>query len=475
MDFRILGPLEVCAEQRALPLGGAKQRALLALLLLHRNEVVSVDRVIDSLWGEAPPPAAAKSVQVYVSRLRRLLGPHGPVGSRLVTRPPGYVLETAPEETDLDRFEHLVDEARQAGASGEPAAAAAALRRALALWRGPPLSDVALAPFAQEAARRLEEQRLEALEARVEADLALGRAPELVGELSALVREHPYRERLRAALMLALYRSGRQAEALEAYRAARRALVDELGIDPSPALAQLERAILSHDPAVALPSAAPAPHLEKEAGAFLELEDPTGSVQIADLPSDGTAFVIGRSPDVNLVLDWDERVSRVHARLEREGEGWTIVDDAPVPERHLRERRARRRASSAPGPGPGPRRPDGPDLPFFPLTRPDHHRLARRRRGGAHAGAVAGPEAPCAGPPAGRTGPGARPRPTRSQPSSGSRSRSSRIICSSCPAPSGSRVLRELSSAPIWRGSPSMRDSGEGPAARRHELAGGPP
>ncbi len=329
MDFRILGPLEVCAEQRALPLGGAKQRALLALLLLHRNEVVSVDRVIDSLWGEAPPPAAAKSVQVYVSRLRRLFGPHGPADSRLVTRPPGYLLEAAPEETDLDRFEQLVEEARQAAASGEPAAAAAALRRALALWRGPALSDVALVPFAQEAARRLEEQRLEALEARVEADLVLGRAPELVGELSALVREHPYRERLRAALMLALYRSGRQAEALEAYRAARRALVDELGIDPSPALAQLERAILSHDPAVGLPTAASAPRLEVEAGAFLELQDPTGSPQVAELPSDRAAFVIGRSPEVDLVLDWDERVSRVHARLEREGEGWAIADDGP--------------------------------------------------------------------------------------------------------------------------------------------------
>jgi DNA-binding SARP family transcriptional activator/pSer/pThr/pTyr-binding forkhead associated (FHA) protein len=329
MDFRILGPLEVCADRRALPLGGAKQRALLALLLLHRNEVVSVDRAIDSLWGEAPPPAAAKTVQVYVSRLRRLLGQRGAAGSRLVTRPPGYLLEVAPEEVDLDRFELLVDEARRAGASGEQATAAAALRQALALWRGPPLSDVALAPFAQEAARGLEEQRLEALEARVEADLALGRAPELVGELSALVREHPYRERLRASLMLALYRSGRQAEALEAYRAARRALVDELGIDPSPALTQLERAILSHDPTVALPTAQPGPRVESETGAFFDFQDATGSPQVARLPSDRTSFVIGRSPEVELVLDWDERVSRVHARLEPEGEGWMIVDDGP--------------------------------------------------------------------------------------------------------------------------------------------------
>lgn len=267
MDFRVLGPLEVYADRRALPLGAAKQRALLALLLLHRNEVVSTDLLLDGLWGERPPASALKVVHTYVSRLRRLLGPDGAAGSRLITRAPGYALEVAPEEADLDRFELLVEAAREAGAIGRPAAAAAALRRALALWRGPPLSDVALVPFAQEAARRLEEQRLEALEARVEADLALGRAPELVGELSALVREHPYRERLRAGLMLALYRSGRQVEALEAYRAARRALVDELGIDPSPALTRIERAILSHDPAVALPTAAPAPHLGVQMGA----------------------------------------------------------------------------------------------------------------------------------------------------------------------------------------------------------------
>ncbi len=280
----------------------------------------------DSLWGETPPPAAAKTVQVYVSRLRRVLGPGEAAESRLATRPPGYLLELAPDEADLDRFERLVEEAREAA---EPAAAASALRRALALWRGPPLSDVALAPFAQEAARRLEEQRLAALEARVEADLALGRAPELVGELSALVREHPYRERLRAGLMLALYRSGRQAEALESYRVARRALVDELGIDPSPALAQLERAILSHDPVVALPTAMPAPRLEEEATAFLELTDSEGSRRLVPLPADRSALVIGRSPQAGLVIDWDERVSRVHARLEPAGEGWMIVDDGP--------------------------------------------------------------------------------------------------------------------------------------------------
>ena len=201
-------------------------------------------------------------MQVYVSRLRRLLGPSGSGRGRLVTRAPGYLIEVASDELDLERFEALVEEARRASAAGDSAAASAALRLGLAIWRGPPLADLAFEPFAQNASARLEEQRLAALESRVEADLALGGAPELVGELGALVREHPFRERLRGSLVLALYRAGRQAEALEAYRAARRSLVDELGIEPSPGLAELERAILRHDPALAL--SPPAPPLRSE-------------------------------------------------------------------------------------------------------------------------------------------------------------------------------------------------------------------
>jgi DNA-binding SARP family transcriptional activator len=257
MEFLILGPLEARVDGRALALGGAKQRSLLALLLLHRDEVVSTDRLIDGLWGEEPPATAVKVVQVYVSRLRRLLWPSGEGRGRLVTRRPGYLLELGADELDLDRFEGLVERAGQAMASGDPAASSAALGRGLAMWRGPPLADLAFEPFARAAAARLEEQRLAALESRIEADLALGRAPELIGELGALVAEHPLRERLRGSLVLALYRAGRQAEALEAYRAARRALVDDLGIEPSPELAELERAILRHDPALALPAAAP--------------------------------------------------------------------------------------------------------------------------------------------------------------------------------------------------------------------------
>ena len=259
MEFLILGPLEARVDGRALALGGAKQRSLLALLLLHRDEVVSTDRLIDGLWGEAPPATAVKVVQVYVSRLRRLLRPSGEGRGRLLTRPPGYVLELGADELDLDRFEGLVERAGRAMAGGDPAAASAALGRALAMWRGPPLADLAFEPFAHAAAARLEEQRLAALESRIAADLALGRAPELIGELGALVGEHPLRERLRGSLVLALYRAGRQVEALEAYRDARRALVDDLGIEPSPELAELERAILRHDPALALPAAAPPP------------------------------------------------------------------------------------------------------------------------------------------------------------------------------------------------------------------------
>jgi len=208
LDYRILGPLEVVEAGRSLPLGGPKQRSLLALLLLHANEVVATDELIDRLWGDRPPPTAAKVVQVQVWRLRKTMG-----RDSLVTRPPGYVLRLLPDELDLERFERLVAEARKA----EPTIAAGKLREALSLWRGQPLADLAYESFASTEIARLEELRVVALEERIEADLALGRSAELVPELEALVVEHPLRERLRRQLMLALYRSGRQADALEAY------------------------------------------------------------------------------------------------------------------------------------------------------------------------------------------------------------------------------------------------------------------
>jgi DNA-binding SARP family transcriptional activator len=252
MEFRILGPLEVWDGGGEVSLGGPKPRALLAVLLLHPNEVVSADRLIDELWGEDSPERAAAALRVNVSRLRKALPQ-----DVLTTRSPGYVVRVEREELDLDRFERLVDEGRGLHARGQAADASERLREALSLWRGPALADFAYESFAQAAIARLEEIRLAAVELRIDADLVLGRHDELVGELEALVAEHPLRERLRRCLMTALYRSGRQAEALDAYQDARRALVDELGIDPSVELQELEGAILRQDPS--LDGEAPAP------------------------------------------------------------------------------------------------------------------------------------------------------------------------------------------------------------------------
>jgi YVTN family beta-propeller protein len=245
MQYRVLGSLEVRDGDRSLPLAGAKQRALLALLLVHANHVLSRDRLVDELWGDQPPETAVTSLQIYVSRLRKLLPPE-----TLLTRPPGYLLELEPDELDLRRFERLLAEGRAALAGGDAERAADVLHDALALWRGPALAEFAFEPFAQAEIGRLEDLRLAAVEERIEADLALGRHADLIGELEALIAENPYRERLRGQLMLALYRSGRQTEALEAYQDARRALVDELGIEASAELQRLEKQILTHDEAL---------------------------------------------------------------------------------------------------------------------------------------------------------------------------------------------------------------------------------
>jgi YVTN family beta-propeller protein len=246
MEFRILGALEVREDgDRPIPLGAGKQRAALAILLLHANEVVDTERLIDELWGESPPKAARKALQVYVTHLRKALG-----SERIRTHAPGYVLELAPDELDLHRFERLVQKGRELRANGDPAGSTAALREALALWKGQPLADFTFEPFAQTEIPRLEELRLEALEERIDAELALGHGSELVAELEALVAKHPYRERLRGQLMLALYRAGRQADALAAYQETRKLLVNELGVEPSPALQRLEGAILRHEPAL---------------------------------------------------------------------------------------------------------------------------------------------------------------------------------------------------------------------------------
>ena len=214
MRFGVLGPFEVVDDHgRALALGGFKQRAVLAILLVHANEVVSTERLIDELWGERPPGSAAKTVQVYVSNLRKALG-----DGVVVTRGRGYLLRTEQGEVDADRFRALLSEGRGRLSAGDPRRAGAVLREALGLWRGPPLAEFACESFAKGEIARLEEARLAALEDRIEADLALGEHAVLVGELQALAREHPLRERLCGQLMLALYRAGRQSDALAVYR-----------------------------------------------------------------------------------------------------------------------------------------------------------------------------------------------------------------------------------------------------------------
>jgi predicted ATPase/DNA-binding SARP family transcriptional activator len=231
MEFRILGPLDVVDGPRVVALPGAKHRALLAMLLLHANEVVSTERLTEALWDDEPPGTAQKALQVYVSQLRKVLD-----RERLLTKAPGYLIRVDADELDLTRFERLVRE-------GMP-------REALELWRGPPLAEFTYADFAQSEIARLDELHLSCLEQRIDADLAAGRSAELVGELEALVANHPLRERPREQLMLALYRSGRQAEALTTYRDGRHALVEELGIEPGRSLRELEQAILRQDPAL---------------------------------------------------------------------------------------------------------------------------------------------------------------------------------------------------------------------------------
>lgn len=252
----MLGQLEALQESRQVPLGGDRQRALLALLLLHPNETLSADRLIDGLWGEQPPATAAKTLQVHVSRLRKALAAAGGEGSTdiLLTREHGYAIRVAPGSLDVERFEALIEEGRAEVAGGRPERAAAALEEALSLWRGPPLADLAGESFAQQEIARLEQLKVSALEGLIETKLALGGHAEVVPQLERLVAEHPYRERLHAQLMLALYRCDRQAEALEAYHGARRRLVGDLGIEPGERLRELERAILDHDPSLAAPA-----------------------------------------------------------------------------------------------------------------------------------------------------------------------------------------------------------------------------
>ena len=272
MDFAILGPLRVGGPAGPIELPAAKQRSLLAALLLaHREEAVAPARLIDVLWGEEPPATAAKALQVHISRLRRALGPD----DRIVTRASGYAIALEPGELDLERFESLVARAR---AAGQPQEASALLGEALALFRGPPLADAPLLGPAAAEAGRLADLRLAVLEERIDADLAAGADAALVGELEALAAEHPYRERLHGQLMRALYRAGRQADALDAFRRVRGSLVEDLGLDPGRELQQLEAAILAHDPS-------------------LDVDEPAGAPEPPPLPSPLTPL-LGREAEV---------------------------------------------------------------------------------------------------------------------------------------------------------------------------------
>jgi DNA-binding SARP family transcriptional activator len=246
INARLLGPLELQQGAAPIPLGRPAQRALLARLLLDANRTVAVDRLVDDLWGEDAPSSAVKMIQIHVSKLRKVL-PDG----MLVTRPPGYAIEIEPEAVDLVRFDRLRQDGRAALAAGSAEVAAARLRDALALWRGPALAEFD-EPFAAIESARLEDLHLACIEDRIDADLALGRHAVAVGEIEALVARNELRERPRGQLMLALYRSGRQAEALAGYREFRKLLSTELGIEPSPALRMLEQRMLVHDPTLEL-------------------------------------------------------------------------------------------------------------------------------------------------------------------------------------------------------------------------------
>jgi DNA-binding SARP family transcriptional activator len=312
MEFRILGPLEVVDGERPLRVAGTKQRAVLALLLLHANEVVSSDRLIDEVWGEEPPGTGANALQARVSQLRKALAPAA--DDILVTRAPGYLLRVDSGELDAERFERLADEGRRALASGDAETGVEALREALSLWRGPALFDFLYEPFAQGEIARLEEARLACLEERIEADLALQRRGELVGELEALIGAHPFRERLRGQLMLALYRSGRQAEALAAYQEGRRVLVEELGIEPSPALQRLQQAILKQEPALEIAELPPEPLAEEP----LPSGETRKTVTVVVSDAVDAAGVVGLDPEA--LRRMGERYLRTAAQVfERHG------------------------------------------------------------------------------------------------------------------------------------------------------------
>jgi peptide/nickel transport system substrate-binding protein len=325
MEFLVLGPLEVRDGDSSLPLGGSKQRALLAILLLHRGQVVASDTLVDALWGEHPPETVATALHGLISSLRKQLEPE-----LILTKPPGYLLQLRSHHLDLDRLEALAQAGRRALERDDASKAATSLRAALELWRGSPLGDVRDIPLLQPEIRRLEELHSAVLEDRIEADLALGRAAELVGELELLVAGDPFRERLRGQLMVALYRSGRQAQALEVYQEGRSTLVGEVGIEPGEALRELQRAILHQDPSLNgesrnRSSTAAAPQRAEPARPSARLLAGTiGAIAVTAAAVAAIAFTAGEEPrSVQLTADAVGLVA--HGRLTHVG----TLDSAP--------------------------------------------------------------------------------------------------------------------------------------------------
>ncbi len=349
MEFRVLGSFEVLDGDRPLALGGLKQRAVLAVLTLSPNRVVSVDRLVEELWGADGPRQAVGSLQAYVSNLRRLLEP-----GRAPREPPrvlrseraGYLLAVDPADIDAQRFEHAAAEGRAQLGEGRPAQARRTLGEALDLWRGPALADFRDEAFARTEATRLEELRAATLEARLAADLALGAHGTVVAELQRLVAEEPLREQLWAHLILALYRGGRQGEALAAYQECRRLLDERLGIEPNPSLRRLEADVLQQadsldwvDPAAAgQPSTA-----EHAADASLAYRDAAGGLHVFPLTPGAGRLTVGRDAAADVWLSWDARVSRLHAELECDGEQWAVIDERSSNGSHVNGERLRGR------------------------------------------------------------------------------------------------------------------------------------